>query len=381
MRGTVIKRGNTWSVVVDAGRNSAGERVRKWHSGYRTRKEAERARVELLSRLDQGTYVAPSRLTLGRFLTDEWLPAKRSTVKETTLASYELHVTKHLVPALGGLALVAATAPRLNAFYAELLSAGRRDGRGGLAPKTVRNIHGTLHKALEDATRWGLLARNPAAHSDPPKAPAAEMTVWNPDQVRIFLDSVRGDRLFAAWMLAATTGMRRGELLGLRWSDVDLKASRLRIRQIRTVARYKVSTTTPKTAKGTRTIALDPATAVALRTHRTAQKAERLAWGAAYQNQSDLVFTREDGSAIHPELFSSWFGQHCRRSGLPRVRLHDVRHAYVTALLSAGVPLKVVSQRVGHASPTVTMTIYQHVLSGDDEAAAAVGARVILGQE
>lgn len=381
MRGTVIKRGKTWSVVVDLGRDAAGQRVRRWHSGYRTRKEAERARVELLGRLDQGTYVAPTRLTLGRFLTDEWLPAKRSTVKETTLASYELHVNKHLVPALGGLALVAATAPRLNAFYADLLSAGRRDGRGGLAPKTVRNIHGTLHKALEDAIRWGLLARNPAAHADPPKAPVAEMTVWSPDQVKVFLDSVRGDRLFAAWMLAATTGMRRGEVLGLRWSDVDLAAARVSVRQIRTVARYKVSTTTPKTAKGTRTIALDPATAAALRTHRTAQKAERLAWGAAYDNAADLVFAREDGSAIHPERFSRWFAQHSGRSGLPAVRLHDVRHAYVTALLSAGVPLKVVSQRVGHASPTVTMTIYQHVLSGDDEAAAAVGARVILGQE
>lgn len=381
MRGTVIKRGTTWSVVVDLGRDAAGQRVRRWHSGYRTRKEAERARVELLGRLDQGTYVAPTRLTLGRFLTDEWLPAKRSTVKETTLASYELHVNKHLVPALGGLALVAATAPRLNTFYADLLSAGRRDGRGGLAPKTVRNIHGTLHKALEDATRWGLLARNPAAYADPPKAPAAEMTVWSPDQVKVFLDSVRGDRLFAAWMLAATTGMRRGEVLGLRWSDVDLAAARVSVRQIRTVARYKVSTTTPKTAKGTRTLALDPATAAALRTHRAAQKAERLAWGAAYDNAADLVFAREDGSTIHPERFSRWFAQHCRRSGLPAVRLHDVRHAYVTALLSAGVPLKVVSQRVGHASPTVTMTIYQHVLSGDDEAAAAVGARVILGQE
>lgn len=119
MRGTVIKRDKTWSVVVDLGRDAAGQRVRRWHSGYRTRKEAERARVELLGRLDQGTYVAPTRLTLGRFLTDEWLPAKRSTVKETTLASYELHVSKHLVPALGGLALVAATAPRLNAFYAD----------------------------------------------------------------------------------------------------------------------------------------------------------------------------------------------------------------------------------------------------------------------
>lgn len=206
------------------------------------------------------------------------------------------------------------------------------------------------------------------------------MSVWSAEQVNAFLRTVREDRLYAAWLLAATTGMRRGELLGLRWNNVDLDAGRIDVRQIRTVARYQVLATTPKTDKGTRRISLDPATVAALRTHRAAQEEERLALGPAYQDGGDLVFTREDGSAIHPERFSRMFAQHCRRSGLPQVRLHDVRHSYVTALLRAGVPLKVVSQRVGHASPMVTMTIYQHVLPGDDQTAAAVGARAILGE-
>jgi integrase len=205
------------------------------------------------------------------------------------------------------------------------------------------------------------------------------MKTWTAAQLRAFLESVSEDRLYAAWLLAATTGMRRGEILGLRWSDLDLKNEQVSVSQIRTVAQYKIITTTPKTDKGTRTISLDPATAAALRAHRTAQKAERLAWGPAYHSAGDLVFTREDGSAIHPERLTSWFAQHCRRSGLPAIRLHDVRHAYVSALLAAGVPLKVVSQRVGHASPMITMTIYQHVLPGDDRAAADAGARAILG--
>lgn len=173
--------------------------------------------------------------------------------------------------------------------------------------------------------------------------------------------------------------MRRGELLGLRWSDIDLEEGTVAIRQIRTVARYAVLTLTPKTDKGARRISLDPDTVAALRAYRRAQMEERLLLGPDYLDTGGLVFTKQDGSTIHPERFSSWFQQRCRRSGLPAVRLHDVRHSYVTALLAEGVPLKVVSQRVGHASPMVTMTIYQHVLPGDDKAAAAVGARAILG--
>lgn len=379
MKGTVIKRGASWSVVIDLGRDETGRRVRKWHSGYRTKKEAERARIELLSRVDQGTYVEPSKVSIGAFLVQEWLPAKRATLKETTLASYEMHVTKHVVPRIGGLPLLSLGPGHLNAFYADLLAEGRRNGSGGLSPTTVRRVHATVHKALADAVRWGRLARNPADQADPPKESTAEMSIWTPEQLRAFLDSVRTDRLFGAWLMAATTGMRRGELLGLRWSDLDLEAGAVAVRQIRTVARYQVLTQTPKTEKGRRTIALDPQTVSALRSYRVAQKEERILLGPDYASRDDLVFTKPDGSAIHPERFSAWFAQRCRRSGLPVVRLHDVRHSYVTALLAEGVPLKVVSQRIGHASPMVTMTIYQHVLPGDDRAAAAVGARAILG--
>ena len=379
MKGTVIKRGATWSVVIEIGRAADGRRIRRWHSGYRSRKEAERARVELLASLDKGAYVAPSRLSFGSFLVDEWLRAKQTNVKETTLALYELHVTKYVVPRLGGVPLLNLGPAHLNTLYAELLADRERNRGRGLSPTTVRRVHTTLHKALADAVRWGRLARNPADQADPPREATPEMSVWDPLQLRTFLDSVRSDRLFAAWLLAATTGMRRGEILGLRWSDVDLEGGTLSVRQIRTVARYKVITVTPKTERGARTVALDPQTLSALESHRVLQIEERLRSGPEYQDSEGLVFTQPDGSTIHPERFSSWFKQHCQRSGLPSIRLHDVRHSYVTALLGEGVPLKVVSQRVGHSSPMVTMTIYQHVLPGDDRAAAALGANAILG--
>lgn len=379
MKGSIIKRGESWSVVLDLGRDSTGKRVRKWHSGYPTKKDVESARIELLGTVARGTYVPPTKVTVGAFLIEEWLPAKRTTVKPTTLASYEMHVRKHIDPRIGGISLLNLGAAQLNAFYGDLLEVGLRSGAGGLSPTTVRRIHATLHKAMADAVRWGRLPRNPTDSADPPQAAKAELAILEPDELRVFVESVQRDRLYAAWMLAATTGVRRGEILGLRWADIDLKDMALSVRQIRTVANYQVVTLTPKTDKGARTISLDDRTIAVLRAHRVAQLEEKLLFGSVYQDEGDYVFRREDGAPIHPERFSSWFKQHCRRAELPPVRFHDIRHSYVTALLRQGVPLKVVSQRVGHASPMVTFAIYQHVLPGDDRAAADVGARLIFG--
>jgi integrase len=279
---------------------------------------------------------------------------------------------------IGSVPLARVDGPRLTAFYAELLAGGRRQAEGGLSAKMVRNVHGMLHKALADAVRWGRLVRNAADAADQPRKSSPEMQVWTPEEMRTFLEHVRDDRLFAAWQLLATTGMRRGELLGLRWADVDFERGSLTIRQVRTAVDYAVETGTPKTHKGTRTVSLDPATLAGLRAHRRRQNEERLVWDGAW-TETGLVFVRPDGSAIHPQRLSQWFAQHVRHAGLPKIRLHDVRHSYATAVIRAGVPLKVVSQRIGHANPTITMTTYQHVLPGDDEQAALIGARTILG--
>ncbi len=377
-RGTVIKRGSTYSVVLDVGRDPAGKRIRRWHSGYRTKREAEQARTKLLSDLDASTYVEPNKLTLGDFLERQWLPAIRTVIRPTTHAMYETNVRAHLVPSLGAIQLRALTPARLNAFYAELLTAGRRDGKGGLSRRTVRILHVILHRALRDAVRWGLLERNVANLSDPPVAKSPEAAVWSPEQVRAFLAEHKGDRLSALWRLVAATGMRRGEILGLRWRDLDLDAGQLRIAQTLVVVNYEPTFSEPKTDAGRRTISIDPATVVALRSHRARQATERLAWGTGWKGgELDLVFTREDGSAVHPERLSKWFDQRVAASGLPRISFHGLRHSYVTMLLRAGQPVRAVSARVGHANATVTNTIYSHVLPGDDQAAAAAGAALI----
>lgn len=372
MRGTVIKRGKSWAVVVEVGRDpNTGKRVRKWHSGYRTKRDAERARIEILSRLDHGTYVSPDRRTVGSYLEGDWLPAVKARLKASTWDSYSRNIRLHISPELGPIPLQALTATRLNEFYASLISEGRRDGNGGLAPKTVRYLHGIIRKALADAARWNLLQRNVADQADPPtiRSTAPEMKTWTADELAQFLDFVSDDRLYAAWVVAATAGLRRGEVLGLRWIDIDLNASRLSVQQTLVSVAYETRFSVPKTARSRRSVSLDATTVAALRAHRKRQLEERMSWGQAYRD-SGLVVTREDGTLVHPDRFTQMFDKHVKDAGLPRIRLHDLRHTHATLALAAGVHPKVVSERLGHATVAFTLDVYSHAVPALQEEAA-----------
>jgi integrase len=333
VRGSIIKRGATYSVVLDLGRGPDGKRIRRWHSGYRTKKDAERARTELLAQVDHGSYVEPSRLTVAGFLREQWLPGLTGQARPTTLDGYQRAVERYVVPAVGGILLQRLTPAHLNGLYGRLQTNGGRNGRP-LSARTVLAVHVAMSKALGDAARWGLVIRNVAQLADPPRPSRHDMQTWTAAQLRAFLDHVEDDRLYAAWLLAASTGMRRGEILGLRWPDVDLDRGRVSVRQTVVVANYRVVVSQPKTNRGRRSIALDPRTVAALRAWRTAQVAERLAWGPSWTD-SGLVFTREDGSLIHPHRLSIWFGRLVKAAGLPRIRFHDLRHTHASLGLAA----------------------------------------------
>jgi integrase len=264
-------------------------------------------------------------------------------------------------------------------MYAELLVSGHCQRDVGLSPSTVRRIHSVVHRALGDAVRWGILSRNVAASADPPSAGSAVLAArksrvfWTEQQLRKFLSSVREHRLYAAFRVAATTGVRRGELLGLRWEDVDLDARRLRIEQTLIAPNYKLRFSDPKTEHGRRTIELDDETVAALREHRRQQAAEQLLFGAGYQ-QIGLVFTQPDGSPLIPALFSNMFQTKVRHAGLPKIRLHDLRHTHAALLGKAGVPPKVIQERLGHHSAAFTLDNYGGTYPAQHrEAANAIG--------
>jgi len=373
VRGTVIKRGTTYSVVLDLGRGPDGRRIRRWHSGVRT----QRARVELLARLEEGRYVEPSRLTLAVFVQQQWLPGLAGQVRPTTLHAYSTNLERYALPRVGAVLLQRLTPAHLNQLYSALLAGGGRGGRP-LSARTVQSVAMTLRKAIGDAARWGLVHRNVAALSSPPRPRRAEMRTWTAEQLRRFLEHVAGDRLYAAWLLLASTGMRRGELLGLRWVDVDLELARVSVRQTLVLAGRQVVISEPKTSRGRRSIALDPRTVAALRAWRAAQAAERLAWGGAWVD-SGLCFTREDGTPLHPEWLSDAFAWRVQRAGLPPIRLHDLRHTHASLGLAAGVPVKVMSERLGHTSSSFTADAYQHVTPALEEQAASTVARLVFG--
>lgn len=380
MRGHVRKRGNAWYVVVDLPRSIDGKRQQKWHSGFRNKRDADKAVTEILSRLDQGTYVVPTRQTLAEFL-DEWLAATKPTIRPSTYATYESLVRTQVNPHIGSVPLQTLNAGRLNAFYAELLASGRRDGKGGLAPRSVRYVHAILRKALQDAVRWNLLQRNVADAADPPRAEGGKATTWSAREVRAFLEHVKGDRLYAAYVLACTTGMRRGEVVGLRWQDVDLDSGRVSVSQtLVVVGGYNVQVSEPKTARGRRSVALDRTTVAAIRSHKAAQLVERSVMGEAYAD-ADLVFCREDGASLHPDLFSDAFWRHAKAAQLPRIRFHDLRHTHATLALAAGIHPKVVSERLGHASITITLDTYSHAIPAMQETAASLVASLVFDED
>jgi integrase len=225
MRGSVYKRGSTWTWHVDVGVDPVTGRRKQQTKGVKTKRECRAALNDALVAPRAGTFVEPSKRTLERFLVDEWLPALRH-LRPSTLSNYRTHIRTCVLPTLGPIPLQLLSPPTSTPSMRGAFSGRLRDGHG-MAPKTVQNVHAILHRALKDAMRWGYVARNVADAVDQPRGLPAERQVWTPERLRAFLSHVRDDRLYAAWLLVATTGLRRAELAGLRWLDVDLAAGRV----------------------------------------------------------------------------------------------------------------------------------------------------------
>jgi integrase len=384
MRGHIARQDDRYYVVIDDGIDpKTGKRRQTWHPAGKNRRAAERLLAELLEQKRTDTYVEPNRLTLAGYLLDEWLPLAQTDLRHSTYDSYRRNAELHVVPRIGKTALQKLRPIDLTKFYAELLRDGRRDGRGGLAPKTVHNIHQMIRKALEDAVQLNYVVRNAAASAKVPKPTSSrrrEMQYWTADELRRFLDANTGSPHWPAWYVAANTGMRRGEVLGLRWRDVDLERARLAVRHTIISVAYEMRTSDAKTDRSERVIDLDARTIEVLQSHRTAQRRARQLLGDGYRNH-DLVFAKADGEPIHPDVFGDAFERRVSRSDVPRIRFHDLRHTHATLLLQAGVPAKVVSERLGHATVAFTMQVYAHVIPGMQADAAAAFGNLVFGND
>jgi integrase len=332
-------------------------RLPVWENGKLQRKpvygktQAEVARKlrELKRQLDQGLPAPDGTMTVAQ-LAEQFLEAKRGTIKDRTLLSYRLCLENHVVPAIGRVK-VAKLEPRdLQALWSAKLDAG-------LAPRSVRNLHAVTRHMLTQAARWGITARNVAALVDPPKVPHHEMQTLDAAQARRFLDACHGDRLEALFLLAVTTGMRQGELLGLRWQNVDLDAGVLQVRE----ALWKGTFTEPKTKAGRRKIRLTGRAVTALRDHKERQDWERIVAADEWDYSLGLVFTNDFG---RPLTISNMIKRHYQpllaKAGCPRLRFHDLRHTAATLMLSQGLPVKVVSEMLGHSQASVTLDVYAH---------------------
>ncbi len=378
MRGHIAKKKGRYYVVVDAPPGEDGKRRRRWIPAGATEAEAEATLATTLGKVYGGTYVDPSRQTFGAFLADDWLPAVRVTLKASTAKLYDTLVDAYVVPSLGQVKLQRLTASDLNRFYAEMLEDGKRRGDGGLSPTSVRNVHRVIHRALRDAVRWDRVAKNVAAYADPPRVDRSERMTWDVDDLRTFLGAAGDDDLGPVWLMLATTGMRRGEALGLKWSDVDLDAGRVTIRRTLSYEGTTPTLTEPKTAKSRRLVTIPAETVAALKSQKARQAEVRLAVGRGYRDEG-FVFTGPAGAPLNPTTVSRSFVRLVEGLGLPRLTVHGLRHTWATVALGSGVPAKVASEVLGHSSIAITLDTYSHALPAMQEAATQAVADRIFG--
>lgn len=361
MRGSIRPRGDGYEISVSAGVDPGTGRRKRIYRWARGKREAERVLTDLLKAVDSGSFADPGKLTMATYLRDTWLPHIATRVRPPTALRYRQLLEGHVVPVIGSVKLAKLRPAHVQQVIDCAISAG-------LAPRTIAGVYRTMHGALTQAIRWQLLSVNAAAAVRPPRPERPKLDSPDAAKVAKVLGAARGTRLYVPLAVIASTGLRRGELLALRWRDVDLDAGHFRVTASLQAVGSELLFFDPKTDRSRRTVGLPPATVALLRAHRKEQAEHRLLLGEAWADM-DLVFERGDGQPFSPDSLSRDWYRLVHRIGLPSFRLHDLRHAYATRLLEAGVHPKVVSEALGHSSVAFTMDVYQHLMPAMHEQA------------
>jgi integrase len=369
MKGTLTPRGDgKWSLAVDLGADPAtGKRNRRWRTFAGGKRAAQAELARMVSEAEAGVFIAPSKMTVATFL-QHWLDnVKTRTSPKTHERRAEIVAAINLQ--LGAVKLDALKPIQITTAWTKALESGRRDTGGPLAPSTVALMHRTLRAAL----RWGvdveLLARNPIAKVRPPAIPKAPLMTYSMGDTAVLIGLLRQERIFVPALLSAMTGCRRAEACALRWRDVDLAGGRLSITRSIEQLNNSVREKATKTGRG-RIIALGASVVAALREHKARQAAE-LAELEIAQDADTFVCAHHDGSMMHPRWLPKKWHAAVKESGLPVRGFHHLRHAHATALLESGIHIKIASERLGHSNVGTTLQVYQHVLPGMQEDAAA----------
>lgn len=364
MRGHIIQRSpGSYSIKIELDKDAVtGKRRQKWITVKGSHNDAKKKLTQLLHELDTGTFIIPGKVTVAEYLS-QWLDGSvRSTVSPKTHELYSYLCRKHLIPNLGNTPLCALRPQHIQKLYADKLQS--------LSPRTVQLFHVTLGKALNNAVKTGLLSHSPLAAVDCPKVERHEIKTMTEDDIAKFLNEARKGEYHALFFVLLFTGVRRGEALSLRWSDIDLTGAQLSISRTLQFMSNKVTFKTPKTAASRRQIALSPSTCAVLRMHRQQQEKTRQALQLPAITESDLVFCHYDGTPCLPNSITHAWIKLVRSCGLTGIRLHDARHSHATLMLKGEVSPKVIQERLGHSTIGITLNLYAHVSPGMQKAAA-----------
>jgi integrase len=371
MKGSIRKRGErSWQIRLYLGRDPKTDKELRQSVTFKgTKKQAEAELARLVHQIETGAFLPPAKLTVSEFL-DRWKDHIKTRISARTFERYSSLIEHWIRPELGSLPLAKLQPLHVQQLYSRALEGPRRDGRpGGLAPQSVLHIHRVLSEALKMAVRWQLAARNVCEAVEPPSVRQAEVQAIDETQAAFLLDAARGTRLYIPILLAVSCGLRRGEILALRWADVDWVQGVLWVRRSVEQTRAGAAIKEPKSPRSRRSVALAPITLEALREHRARQEELRQLLGSDWQ-ENDLICPRDDGSLWPPQAFTSAYRALLARRGLTGPNFHALRHSHASQLIRAGLDIKLVSARLGHAKSGFTLETYGHLLPGQDQEAA-----------
>lgn len=383
MTGHIRQRGkNSWELKFDIGRDEAtGKRITQFHSFKGTKKEAKFKLAELIASVGKGSYVSRSHLTVADHVAariDQWEALGKITPK--TSERYRELLSNQIKPHIGAKAVQKLKPADVERWHATLLTNGRKDGKGGISARTIRHAHRLLSKALKEGVRHEIVVRDVAAAEQPPKIDEEEVVVLDNEQVKLAVDRLRGRPMYPKAIAALFAGLRRGELLALRWSRVDLESADKHFKIRETLEETKaggIRFKTPKTKNSVRDVSMPDIVIEALREHRRQQLEMRLALGLGKPMDDAMVFPKLDGTPQSPRAFSKEWCDVAASIGLEEITFHALRHTHASHLIDAGIDVVKISRRLGHASPAITLKVYAHLFrKRDDKSSAAINAAV-----